>query len=65
MSRSRSLTAKSVILERYEIQALIDWHHEEMFRAGDKLEYSEADDHKCRSEQLSEELKTEPVKNEE
>jgi hypothetical protein len=62
MSRSCSLTAKPVILERYEIEALIDWHRDQQYRCAEKEEYAEANDHKHRTEQLRDQLEVEMAK---
>ena len=57
MSRSRSLTAKPVVLERYEIEALIEWHCDQQFKCAHEEDYTSAGDHKHRVDDLKEELK--------
>jgi hypothetical protein len=41
-----SPTSVALRLERYEIEALIEWHREQEINMADKQMYSDADDHK-------------------
>lgn len=40
-------------LETYELDALIDWHREEQYKAAGDEDYASAADHKRRAEELS------------
>lgn len=53
-----SRTALPVTLERYEIEALIEWHMEQRFRAADREEYADAQNHLNHEKELREILKT-------
>lgn len=55
---SRSRTALSVVLERYEIEALISYHRDEETRRADRREYLEANSARNRVEELEQILKT-------
>ena len=47
-----SRTALSVKLERYEVEALLDWHISEKHRCADKEEFTQAEDHRKRAFEL-------------
>jgi hypothetical protein len=51
---SLSRTALQVKLERYEIEALVDWHIERKRNAADKEEYTDAEWHRKRAKELAE-----------
>jgi len=52
MSFTQSRSALPVTLEQYEVQALIDWHMDQEFRAADDSRYTEADGHRRRREAM-------------
>lgn len=58
ISRSRSRTALSVLLERSEIDVLIEAHRTAMYRAAESEEYADAAAYQTRIEELSEIAKT-------
>lgn len=52
MAHTQSRTAVSIMLERYEMDALIQWHRDEQYRLGDDEKYQEAANHQDRVLQL-------------
>jgi len=57
MSFTHSRSAIDIKLEIYEVEALIDWHHENQYRSADRAEYQEAANSKQRSDELEGQLK--------
>lgn len=52
MAHTQSRSAVSVMLERYEMEALIAWHRDEQYRLCDDEKYQEAANHQDRVLQL-------------
>lgn len=56
MAFTQSRSAMDLKLEIYEVEALIEWHHDNQYRFADKQEYREAADSQQRRSNLIEDL---------